>query len=102
MTAKSLTGLEKAAVLLKSLPAAVVDKVLKHMDAKQAGILVAELEKLKNDTQLSGKLADVLEEAAKIIESVGKNPAEAAGKVNTPTQASRGRRTDAPGRYPPG
>ena len=38
MAGKNLNGLEKAAVLLQSLPATVVEKVLKHMDVRrQAG-----------------------------------------------------------------
>ena len=81
MTAKSLTGLEKAAVLLKSLPAAVVDKVMKHMDARHAGILAAELEKLKQDSELSSKLSGVLDEAAKILEDAAKKPARPAAKT---------------------
>lgn len=69
MGAKSLTGLEKAAVLLKSLPAAVVDKVLQRLDVKHAASLSAELEKLKQDGQANEKLSKVIEEARNYLDT---------------------------------
>jgi flagellar motor switch protein FliG len=83
MAEKSLTGLEKAAVLLKSLPASVVDKIMRHMDAKHAGIVGAELEKLSKDSQLGAKMADVLDEVARILEGGQKKP-ESAAKAEAP------------------
>jgi flagellar motor switch protein FliG len=78
MTEKAMSGLEKAAVLLKSLPGDVMGKVLGRLDARHAGIINSELEKLKNDGQLSSKLADVLEEAAHILDDAKKKPAHPA------------------------
>jgi flagellar motor switch protein FliG len=87
MAEKSMTGLEKAAVLLKSLPASVVDKIMRHMGAKQAGIVGAELEKLSKDSQLGAKMTDVLDEVAKILES-GKTKPEVASTAVTPPPES--------------
>ena len=82
MTAKSMTGLEKAAVLLKSLPGEVMDKVLRRlMDSRHAGVIRTELEKLKQDGQLSGKLAEVLDEAAKILDDARKPEQSAKGQA---------------------
>jgi flagellar motor switch protein FliG len=75
MAEKLLTGLEKAAVLLKTLPGDVMGKVLRRLDSRQAGIINAELEKLKKDGQLTSKAAEVLDEAAKILDDAKKKPA---------------------------
>ncbi len=88
MAAKSLTGLEKAAVLLKSLPAAVVDKIMRHMDAKHAGIVGAELEKLKKDSQLGTKTSDVLDEVAKILEGAKKKTDGAGATPPAPSEGA--------------
>ena len=87
MAAKSLTGLEKAAVLLKSLPTSVVDKIMRHMGAKHAVIIETELEKLKKDSQLGAKMSDVLDEVTKILESAKKKP-EVTGPAPTPPSES--------------
>jgi flagellar motor switch protein FliG len=80
MPVKSMSGLEKAAVLLKSLPAEVMDKVLRRMNSQHAGVIRTELQKLKQDSQLSSKLTAVLEEAATILDAAKKKP-ERVGQV---------------------
>ena len=67
MSVQTMTGLEKVAVLLKSLPGELVDKVMVHLPPKQAGLIAAEMEKLKTDAGLGGKLTAVLEEASGIL-----------------------------------
>lgn len=58
-----MTGLEKVAVLLKSLPAPVVEKVMRHLDARHAGLLSAELAKVDKRADLPQRLSNVLDEA---------------------------------------
>jgi flagellar motor switch protein FliG len=67
MTAPALTGLQKVAVLLKSLPTEVVDKVLRHLDPRQAGLVSSELAKLDEQQDLAQKLSGVLDEAASML-----------------------------------
>ncbi len=46
MATLTMTGLEKVAVLLKKLPPEVVDKVMRHLDPRHAGMVWSQLSKL--------------------------------------------------------
>src|ERR1043166_6164791 len=67
MSAATMTGLEKAAVLLKSLSPTVVEKVLSHMDPKQAGALSAEIAKAGARPDLNEAITRVYDEAASVL-----------------------------------
>jgi flagellar motor switch protein FliG len=83
MTAPALTGLQKVAVLLKSMPRDVVDKVLRHLDVRHAGLVAAELAKLDEQKELGQKLSKVLDEAVTML-SNGAGPKSAdTGQVHT-------------------
>ena len=56
MTATAMTGLEKVAVLLRGMPAEVLDKVMKHLDPRHAGLVKAELAKLDKRKDLGQRL----------------------------------------------
>ncbi len=62
-----MTGLEKVAVLLKSLPAPIADKVMRHLDARHASLLRAELAKVDKHADLPQKLSGVLDEAVNML-----------------------------------
>ena len=64
-----MSGLEKAAVLLHSLPAEIVEKVLHHMDPRQADLIKSILVKVKERPDLKELLARVLDEAAEVLDS---------------------------------
>ena len=66
MTAKSLTGLEKAAVLLKSLSPTIVEKVLAQMEPRQAKQLMGELAKVAARADLKETASRVLDEAIRL------------------------------------
>jgi flagellar motor switch protein FliG len=80
MAAPSMTGLEKVAVLLKKLPQEVVDKVMRHLDPRHAGMVWSQLAKLdeqKAQNDLTQQLAGVLDEAVQMLEKdveSGKGP----------------------------
>ena len=67
MAEKPMTGLEKAAVLLKSLSPAIVEKVLAHLDPKQAKLLTAEIAKVAQLPQQKELMARVLDEAVNVL-----------------------------------
>jgi flagellar motor switch protein FliG len=67
MADKPMTGLQKVALLLKSLPEETVAKVLKHMDPRQGKMLANELSKVANDPKMSEKLPTILDEAVKMM-----------------------------------
>ena len=67
MADQSLTSLEKVAVLLKSLPGDLADKVTRHLEPRHAGLIGVEIAKLKNDAGLDQKAKAVLEEVAGIL-----------------------------------
>lgn len=67
MASRQLTGLEKAAVLLKNLPADAMEKVLKHLSPKNANLLNAELTKIEKWTDLDEWQSSVLDETIAII-----------------------------------
>src|SRR4051794_20125620 len=75
MSGKNLNGLDKAAVLLKSLPAKVVEKVLSHMDAPQAMLIRAALVKIGERTDLKEITATVLEEVSEVMNAPRDKPA---------------------------
>ena len=79
-----MTGLEKVAVLLKSLPTPVVDKVMRYLDARHAGLLSAELAKVAKQADLPHKLSGVLDEAVNMLEG-----ARQPNKGNTPQTPER-------------
>jgi flagellar motor switch protein FliG len=62
-----LNGLEKAAVLLKSLSPTIVDKVLAHMEPRQAKLLTTELAKVSERKDLKEIVSSVLDEAVKVL-----------------------------------
>src|SRR5688500_9491036 len=74
MSATPLTGLEKAAVLLKSLPAAVADKVLGRMEPRQATRLRAELAAVAKRPDLKETLTRILDEAAQALSAKKPEP----------------------------
>jgi flagellar motor switch protein FliG len=84
MASLTMTGLEKVAVLLKKLPPEVVDKVMRHLDPRHAGMVWSQLAKLDEQdaqTDLTLKLAGVLDEAVQLLEKdlqTGKAAAPAA------------------------
>ena len=53
MTDTKLNGLQKAAVLLKSLPPAVVEKALTHLGGKQATLIRTELDNVSKRADLA-------------------------------------------------
>lgn len=67
MSAMTMTGIEKAAVLLHSLPAEVVEKVLKHMNAQQAKLLTSVLAKVRERSDLKDIVSQVLDEASEAL-----------------------------------
>ncbi len=67
MSAKPLSGLEKAAVLLKSLSPAIVEKVLAHLEPKQSKLLTAEISKLASRPDLKEMTSGVLDEAVSVL-----------------------------------
>jgi flagellar motor switch protein FliG len=67
VSAPSLTGLEKVAVLLKGLPQEAADKVMRHLDPRHAGLISSELNKLDNLGDFRQKLPGVLEEAVGLL-----------------------------------
>src|SRR4051812_46439894 len=79
MADHKLNGLEKAAVLLHSLPAPVVEKVLTHMDARQASLVRAELAKVSARGDLTHMLTAVLSEAADVMAAPAKTTAPKPG-----------------------
>jgi hypothetical protein len=76
-----MSGMEKVALLLKSLPEPIVAKVLKQLDGRQAQRVQAELARVRDQSGLAEKLSGVLNEALEML-----------GKVTTapPGQAIRG------------
>src|SRR4051812_14982067 len=73
-----MTGLEKVAVLLRSLPPGVVDKVLRHLEPRQAGLVMAEVARLHDDSDLNKGLAGVLDEAVIMLGEASRPTAERA------------------------
>src|SRR5438132_1458287 len=67
MSALSLTGLEKVAVLLKNLPTQVVEKVMRHLDPHHARVVSSALAKLRDQGDLNHTLPGVLEEAVRML-----------------------------------
>jgi flagellar motor switch protein FliG len=75
MATRTLSGLEKAAVLLKALPADGVAKVLKHLSARNSGLMSSEMAKVEKWADLESVKSGVLEETISIIESAHAAPA---------------------------
>jgi flagellar motor switch protein FliG len=86
MTAPAMTGLEKVAVLLKSLPGDVVQKVMRHLDSRHAGLVQSELAKLNEQDDLNQRLSNVLDEAVNILGD-GASP-RGEGPANSPSQGA--------------
>lgn len=78
MSATPISGLEKAAMLLKSLPASVVDKVLARMDARQANLLKAEIAKVSGRADLKESMSRVLDEAVGVLTNKNAAPTKPA------------------------
>jgi len=68
-----LTGLEKVAILLKSLPADVADKVLKQMTPRHAKLIRSEVEKVGKRPDFKEALTKVLDEANEIIDPASRH-----------------------------
>jgi flagellar motor switch protein FliG len=88
MTPPSLTGLQKVAVLLRSLPKDVVDKVLRHLDPRQAGLVSSELAKLDEQKDLGQKLSVVLDEAVTMLGDGARSKPESAAQPKEPPAAA--------------
>ena len=88
MAEKPMSGLQKIALLLKSLPKETVDKVLKHMDPRQGNMLVSEISKLANDPKLAEKLPTILDEAAQILQNAPSAKKDRPSPVQTASQAA--------------
>ena len=74
MSEKKLSGIEKAAILLKTLQPEVVEKVLRHMDARQGERLRADLVKISERADFKEVMGAVLDEAAKIMKIAPDKP----------------------------
>ena len=85
MAAAPMSGLEKAAVLLKSLSPTVVDKVLAYMDPKQAKVLSAEIAKAGARPDLKEAASRVLDEAATVLAEDKSQPAHKPSETAKPT-----------------
>jgi flagellar motor switch protein FliG len=83
MADESMTGLQKVAVLLKSLPSGMVDKVLKHMDPRQSKMLAGEVSRMATDPRLAEKLSHVLAEAEEMLGDSTSKPTSPAAVKNT-------------------
>ena len=70
MTTLAMTGLEKVAVLLKSLPSEVSEKVMRHLEPRHASLVSAALANLDKRSDLNQNLAGVLDEAVNILSDV--------------------------------
>src|SRR5438128_5313084 len=86
MTAQLMSGLEKVAVLLKSLPVKVMDKVMRHLEPRHAALVRSELAKLDKQGDLNRKLSGVLDEAVNILDGSSTKQTAAA---RAPKDASR-------------
>lgn len=75
MADEPMTGMQKLAVLLRSLPAETVDKVLRHMDPRQSKTIAGEVTKVADDPELAEKLAKVLDEAVSMLAEPAAKPA---------------------------
>lgn len=84
MNAKPLSGMEKAALLLKSLSPSVVDKVLALLDPRQAKLIKSEIDRATVRPDLEQAMSKVLNEA---VEALGTTPTP--GKANPPSTASK-------------
>ena len=82
MSDKPLSGLEKVALLMKSLPAEVVDKVLRHMDPAKAGRVATAVADVSKRTDLQGSLSKVLDEAEGILKGGKKGTQDKAPRVD--------------------
>jgi flagellar motor switch protein FliG len=92
MANKPMTGPQKVALLLKSLPEETVAKVLKHMDPRQGKMLAAELSKLANDPKLSEKLPKILDEAVQLMGDAASRKQKAPVQTkNAPVPAAAGK-----------
>ncbi len=100
MAIDSMNGLEKAAVLLHSLPAEIVEKVLYHMDPRKAGLVKSILAKVQERPDLKEVLARVLDEAAEVLDSAkdpqGSTSPEPSRNKQSATEGVRHGATSAP------
>jgi flagellar motor switch protein FliG len=88
MTAPTMTGLEKVAVLLKSLPAEVVNKVMRHLDSRHAGLVSSALAKLNERKDLDQSLAGVIDEAVSILGDGPRPKRQDTGTTKAPAAAA--------------
>jgi flagellar motor switch protein FliG len=82
MSDNPLSGLEKVALLMKSLPAEVVDKVLRHMDPVKGERVKSAVAEVSKRTDLTGSLTQVLDEAEVILKGGKKEPDEKTSHVD--------------------
>jgi flagellar motor switch protein FliG len=85
MSGKPLTGMEKAALLLKSLSPSVVDKVLGLLDPRQSRLIKSELEKAGMRSDLEQAMSNVLNEAVETLAAPTANKSAAAPGSGKPT-----------------
>jgi len=89
MSNQPMTGLEKVALLMKSLPGEVVEKVLRHMEPGKAGRVNSALAEVGKRPDLQESMSQVLDEAFEVLaakpESSAKPDARSgANSVTTP------------------
>jgi flagellar motor switch protein FliG len=95
MATRQLTGLEKAAVLLKCLPTEAVEKVLKHLSPKNSSLMTSELTKVDRWPDLVDLQAGVLDETIAIMNDappareIREAPATPAPAVEKKTPAAK-------------
>jgi flagellar motor switch protein FliG len=78
----SLSGVHKAAVLLRSLPADVMEKILAQAGPEKAGKLRAELGRLTDSKVLAGSLREVIREIDAILNGAAGADAKAGKGVD--------------------
>src|SRR5262245_56999917 len=99
MSANTLSGIEKAALLLKSLSPAIVEKVLARLDPRQSKLLKTELDKVAARPDVEQSMTNILNEAVEALGSPGastvapngKSAPAPGGKSGTPTPADASR-----------
>lgn len=93
MSDHNLSGMQKAALLLKSMPSPVAAKVLNHLAPPQASQLRAELAKIAERSDLKRLLAQVLDEAAEALSDGDGISGKDAGRKDRATSPSAAKNT---------
>jgi flagellar motor switch protein FliG len=83
MSAKPLTGIEKAAMLLKSLSPALVEKVLARLETRQSSLLRLALDKASGRSEADQTMASILNEAIDALAAAPKKDASKPADAKT-------------------